>query len=229
MSSIEITVVKRDGTEELFDVDKLSASIMQAAIEVGGENYMLADELASKIEDILETNGIHSVHSEELEKLVEDILIDEKHSSTATAYIAYATKRNQRREMNTELMKEYEDITFSSGEDSDLKRENANINSDTAMGTMLKYGSEGAKKFNLMYLISPDIAKAHKDGDIHIHDLDFFNITETCCQIPLDKLFHKGFNTGHGFLREPGGIRAAGALAAIAIQSDQNDQHKRVA
>ena len=122
-------------------------------------------------------------------------------------------------------MKSFEEITFKSEEDSEVKRENANIDSSTAMGTMLKYGSEAAKNFNMLYLMTPDIANAHRNGDIHIHDLDFLSLTETCMQIPLDKLFKGGFNTGHGYLRQPGSIRAAAAQAAIAIQSDQNDQH----
>ena len=93
---------------------------------------------------------------------------------------------------------------------------------------MLKYGSEGAKKFNLLYVVPPDESSAHANGDIHIHDLDFYSLTETCDQIDLEKLFTGGFNTGHGFLREPGEIRSYAALACIAIQSNQNDMHKRM-
>jgi len=133
------------------------------------------------------------------------------------------------REMNSALMKSFEDLTFGRSEDVDTKRENANIDGDSSMGTMLKYGSEGAKKFNLLYVVPPDASEAHSRGDIHIHDLDFYTLTETCCQINLEKLFDNGFNTGHGFLREPGEIRSYAALACIAIQSNQNDQHKRVA
>lgn len=101
--------------------------------------------------------------------------------------------------MNTRLMKIYEGLTFKLAKDNDVKRENANIDGDTAMGTMLKYGSEGAKQFYEMYILDPRFAKAHADGDIHIHDLDFLTLTTTCCQIDLDKLFTNGFSTGHGF------------------------------
>ena len=107
----------------------------------------------------------------------------------------------------------------------DNKRENANINADTAMGTMLKYGSEGSKQFYQMFVLKPEHAKAHREGDIHIHDLDFYTLTTTCCQISLSKLFKDGFSTGHGFLREPNDIQSYAALACIAIQSNQNDQH----
>lgn len=221
----DINVIKRDGSIEDFDVDKVSSSIMAAAMAVGGEDMDLADELANEVLDILESNEIEDVESADIQNIVEKTLIEEGHAATAKVYILKAADRNRMREMDTALMKSFEEITFKSEADSEVKRENANIDSSTAMGTMLKYGSEGAKNFNLLYMMSEDIAEAHKNCDIHIHDLDFLALTETCLQIPLDKLFNGGFNTGHGFLREPGNIRTAGALAAIAIQSNQNDQH----
>jgi ribonucleoside-triphosphate reductase len=220
-----INVVKRDGSIEDFDIDKVSSSIMGAAMDVGGENMELADELANLVLDIIESNDIEEIEASDIQNIVEKTLIEEGHAATAKEYILKGADRNRMREMDTALMKSFEEITFKSEAESEIKRENANIDSSTAMGTMLKYGSEGAKNFNLLYMMSKDVAEAHKNGDIHIHDLDFYTLTETCCQIPLDKLFKDGFNTGHGFLREPGSIRTAGALAAIAIQSNQNDQH----
>lgn len=107
----------------------------------------------------------------------------------------------------------------------DLKRENANINGDAPMGAMLQYGANTAKEWNLDNLVDPYIAKLHREGWIHIHDLDFYAWTTTCCQIHLKKLLQKGFSTGHGYLRPPKSIGAYAALAAIAIQSEQSDQH----
>ena len=128
-------------------------------------------------------------------------------------------------EMGQRLMDTYEDITFHDAADCDLMRDNANINADTAMGAMLKYGSEGAKQFYLSRILPPEYAKAHTEGDIHIHDLDFYTLTTTCTQIDIKQLFKGGFSTGHGFLREPNDIASYSALACIAIQSNQNDQH----
>ena len=127
--------------------------------------------------------------------------------------------------MNDRLMKTFEDITYKDATDSDIKRENANIDGNTAMGSMLKYGSEGAKHFYESYVLNPAHSEAHRNGDIHIHDLDFYTLTTTCCQIDLIKLFHDGFSTGHGVLREPNDIASYASLACIAIQSNQNDQH----
>lgn len=221
----EIIIIKRDGSEEYFDVSKLSESIFGAAMSVGGEDMNLADELADKVLDILEANNIQEITSDDLQKIVEDTLINEGHATTARQYILKGADRKRIRELDTSLIRSFEDLTFKSAEESDIKRENGNIDSNTSMGTMLKYGSESAKSFNLSYLLSDDIAEAHKNCDIHIHDLDFLSLTSTCDQIPLDVLFKGGFNTGHGFLREPGNIRTAAALTAIALQSNQNDQH----
>lgn len=128
-------------------------------------------------------------------------------------------------EFGRKVHKIFDNITRSSAKESNLKRDNANINGDTAMGAMLQYGANSAKEYYLDTMIDPEIAKLHRDGWIHIHDLDFYGWTTTCTQIELRKLFKDGFNTGHGHLREPKSIGSYAALAAIAIQSNQNDQH----
>lgn len=127
--------------------------------------------------------------------------------------------------MNNSITKMCKEVLFGSSKESNLKRENANINGDTAMGSMLQCGANTTKEFYLNTLIDPDIAKLHRDGWIHIHDLDFYGYTTTCTQIELRKLFKDGFDTGHGHIREPKSISSYAALAAIAIQSNQNDQH----
>jgi len=221
-------IVKRDGRQVSFNVDKIADAIYKAARAVGGYDYESALKLADKVCELLETEFDKSGNLptvEEVQDVVEKILVETGHAKTAKAYILYRADRTRVREMNTKLMKIYEDLTFKPAVDCDIKRENANIDGDTAMGTMLKYGSEGAKQFYEMYMLSPEHSRAHVDGDMHIHDLDFFTLTTTCCQIDLIKLFKGGFSTGHGYLREPNNIASYSALACIAIQSNQNDQH----
>lgn len=123
------------------------------------------------------------------------------------------------------VKKIYDDINRSNAKDCNLKRENGNINGDTPMGAMLQQGANTAKEYYLETMIDPEIANLHRKGWIHIHDLDFYGWTTTCTQIELRKLFKGGFNTGHGHLREPKSIGSYASLAAIAIQSNQNDQH----
>ncbi|MBQ2766123.1 MAG: anaerobic ribonucleoside triphosphate reductase [Clostridia bacterium] len=221
-------IVKRDGREAPFNIEKIAQAIFKAAEAVGGHDYSTAMDLACKVAEQVEkdcavSGKLPSV--EQIQDTVEKVLVNNGHARTAKEYILYRATRTRAREMNTKLMKTYEDLTFKAAKDSDIKRENANINGDTAMGTMLKYGSEGAKQFYEMYILDPVHAKAHNEGDIHIHDLDFLTLTTTCCQIDIIKLFENGFSTGHGFLRSPNDIASYAALACIAIQSNQNDQH----
>jgi len=217
---------KRDGREVPFNIEKITNAIFKATRAAGEENYGTAMMLAGKVVERLHQDydtGVPGV--EEIQDVVERVLIEEGYARTAKEYILYRAERTRIREMNTRLMKIYEELTFKESKDNDLKRENANIDGDTSMGTMLKYGSEGAKQFCEMFILKPEHAKAHKDGDIHIHDLDFLTLTTTCCQIDIVKLFRNGFSTGHGHLREPNDIHSYSALACIAIQSNQNDQH----
>lgn len=220
-------IKKRDGRVVSFNVDKITEAIYKAARAVGGDNYVEATEIAEKVCEYIEQNIKPGVVPtvEEVQDAVEKVLVESGHAKTAKAYILYRADRTRIREMNTGLMKIYEDLTFKAAVECDIKRENANVDGDTAMGTMLKYGSEGAKQFNEMFVLAPEHSKAHREGDIHIHDLDFLTLTTTCCQIDLLKLFKNGFSTGHGFLREPNEITSYAALACIAIQSNQNDQH----
>ncbi len=221
-------IQKRDGRQVPFNVQKIADAIYKAASAVGGKDFNSALALAEEVCRILDEKATKSgkiPSVEDVQDTVEKVLVENGHAKTAKAFILYRANRTRIREMNTTLMKTYEDLTFKSARDCDIKRENANIDGDTAMGTMLKYGSEGAKQFNEMYVLDPLHSKAHIDGDIHIHDLDFLTLTTTCCQIDIKKLFKNGFSTGHGYLREPNNIASYSALACIAIQSNQNDQH----
>ncbi|HHX71969.1 MAG TPA: anaerobic ribonucleoside triphosphate reductase [Clostridiales bacterium] len=220
-------IKKRDGREVSFDVSKIANAIHKAFVATGSTSgYDVALELAEAVSKRLdEIYGERVPTVEQIQDIVEQVLIDNGHVRTAKAYILYRAERTRVREMNTRLMKIYNDITYSDAKDSDIKRENANIDGNSAMGAMLKYGSEGAKQFNEMFVMSPEFSEAHRKGDIHIHDLDFYMLTTTCCQIDILKLFHGGFPTGHGELREPKDISSYAALACIAIQSNQNDQH----
>ena len=220
-------IKKRDGRLVPYDESKIAAAIDRAFVAVeSGKGEDEAERLAKIVTremNAKESNETPSV--EDIQDQVEQVLIAEGYAKTAKAYILYRAERSRTREAKTRLMHILEDITFKDASESDVKRENANIDGDTAMGTMLKYGSESAKQFYDMYVLNPEHARAHREGDIHIHDLDFLTLTTTCTQIDLTQLFKGGFSTGHGVLREPQDIGSYSALACIAIQSNQNDQH----
>lgn len=187
------------------------------------EIALIADAAEKMVEGKLKQGEIPSV--EDVQDAVEASLIARNYPKTAKAYILYRAERTRIREADSRLMHTLTDIIKKDAADSDIKRENANINGDTAMGSMLKIGSETSKYYYDLHVLNPIHAKAHREGDIHIHDLDFLTQTTTCCQIELSSLFQGGFSTGHGVLREPNDIASYSALACIAIQANQNDQH----
>ncbi|MGN0632179.1 MAG: anaerobic ribonucleoside triphosphate reductase, partial [Ruminococcus sp.] len=221
-----IHIMKRDGRKVPFNIEKIANAIFRAAQAVGGADMNEAMDIAVKTCELYEEQYGREIPTVEIiQDLVEKTLIENGHAKTAKAYILYRYERTRDREMKSNLMQTMGELTFDSAKDSDIKRENANIDGDTAMGTMLKYGSSAAKEFYEMKVLNPAHAKAHRNGDIHIHDLDFLTLTTTCCQIDLIELFKGGFSTGHGFLREPNDIASYSALACIAVQSNQNDQY----
>ncbi|MBP1559112.1 MAG: anaerobic ribonucleoside triphosphate reductase, partial [Oscillospiraceae bacterium] len=222
------SIKKRDGRVLPFDQQKIEQAIAHCFMATGSQKSEdTAKELAQVVVAHLENDeSIPTVPTvEQVQDVVEKVLIERGFVRSAKAYILYRAERSRVREMSTRLMKTFEDIASKDAIDSDIKRENANINGDTAMGAMLKFGSEGSKQYYEMNVLDPRFSQAHREGEIHIHDLDFYTLTTTCCQIDLLDLFKNGFSTGHGVLREPNDIYSYSALACIAIQANQNDQH----
>ena len=219
------TIKKRNGTPVPFDIKKISSAIHKAndAAMVEAISPFEFEKLVTEIVEAIPHGQIPNV--EQIQDLVEEKLIEHGYAKTAKAYILYRAEHTKVRKTEADLVNIYRELTFTSAADADIKRENANIDADTSMGTMLKYGSEGANYFVDNYILPKDIAAAHINGDIHIHDKDFYMLTETCCQIDLVKLFHDGFSTGHGFIRQPKSIATYASLACIAIQANQNEMH----
>ncbi len=225
MSAYFTMIRKRDGSQVPFDSLKILEAIRLAS-EAVSENKIPSGELAPLTKKVLAKLPEGEVPSvEKVQDTVEEVLVEGGYFNVAKAYILYRAEHAKVRQSKDDLMQIYEQLTFADARDADIKRENANIDADTSMGTMLKYGSEGSNYFVNNYILPKDIAGAHINGDIHIHDKDFYMLTETCCQIDLLKLFDGGFSTGHGFLREPNGIISYAALACIAIQANQNEMH----
>jgi len=219
-------IQKRDGRIVPYNIEKIANAIEKAMKAAGRNEHGESIRLAKLVEErLIEKFDGQTPDIESIQDCVEEILMENGYAFVARKYILYRSERSLARERNTNLMRIYDELTNKSANLSDIKRDNANIDGDTAMGVMLKYGSEGAKDYYEKFVLTPPQAKAHKEGDIHIHDFDFYTLTTTCCQIDIKKLFKGGFSTGHGYLREPNSIHSYAALACIAIQSNQNDQH----
>ena len=241
----KLAVIKRNGKKVDFDGSKIALAIKKGfdnAIivddehEDGTSKYSTKDvqivykEVIERIEK--EFKNADKIKIEQIQDMIEDALKKKGYKDIYQSFSEYRERRAQSRKLFAEekklhkFLKTIEGLGLKSADEDNTKRENANVDGDTAMGTMLQYGSTVSKEFAKTYLMKPAFSEAHEDGSIHIHDMDFLAMgTTTCMQIELDKLFKNGFSTGHGHLREPQDIMSYSALAAIAVQSNQNDQH----
>ena len=220
-------IIKRNGNAEKFDRKKIANAILKANNALSeGQKHTTEGHILLLTEKVVRiASKAEKITVEGVQDIVEKVLIDAGLADLAKSYILYRSEHARIREAKDYLMEAFQELTFKEAKEVDAKRENANIDANTAMGTMLKYGSTAANFFVDNYILPKDISDAHRYGDIHIHDKDFFLLTETCCQIDSLKLFKNGFTTGHGYLREPNGIISAAALTCIAIQANQNDMH----
>jgi len=233
-------IVKRNGKKVDFDGSKIALAIKKGFDSVN----QTEDEEYSKyaVKDInkvytsvitkIENMKVDKLKIEEIQDIIEEELKKQRYEDVYESFTTYRENRARSRQIffdekkQHKFLKALENLGLKSSYEEDSKRENANVDGDTAMGTMLQYGSTISKEFAKSYLLKPKFTKMHEDGDIHIHDMDFLPMgTTTCCQIDLSKLFKDGFSTGHGHLRAPQDIMSYSALAAITIQSNQNDQH----
>ena len=238
-----LTVIKRNGKKVDFDGAKIALAIKKGfdhVTVINGDDeekkytekdiQIVYKEVVSRIEHDFKDQD--KIKIEQIQDLIEEALKKKGYQDVYELFSEYRERRNQSRLLFSEekklhkFLKTIEGLGLKSANEDNNKRENANVDGDTAMGTMLQYGSTVSKEFAKSYLMKPKFSEAHDSGAIHIHDMDFLPMgTTTCMQIELDRLFKNGFSTGHGHLREPQDIISYSALAAIAVQSNQNDQH----
>lgn len=234
-----LTVIKRSGKKVEWNGTKIAIAIKKSfdSLEKGEEKSYSEKDVNKVYNAVIkriekEYKNEEKIKIEAIQDLIEAELQKQGYPDVYKAFADYRERRNISRQVffgekkQHKFLKALESLGLKSSYEENAKRENANVDGDTAMGTMLQYGSTVSKEFAKAYLMKPKFAEAHDNGDIHIHDMDFLPMgTTTCCQIDIRKLFKNGFSTGHGYLREPKDIISYTALAAIAIQANQNDQH----
>lgn len=221
-------IVKRDGRKEVFYPEKIARAIQAAILAADLHDHQLAFEVAENVVTKVELSFSRQEPPtvEDVQDLVEQTLVEMNQYEIARAYIVYRQERSRIRNSQSRLMQTYQGIAVVEAKNFNLKRDNANVDGDTAMGKMLQFGAEGSKEFTKSFLMSPKHVQMHESGDLHVHDLDFYAMgTLTCCQIDVMDLFERGFSTGHGHIRTPNSIASYAALAAIVLQSNQNEQH----
>ena len=233
----DIIVIKRNGKKVSFDETKIALAIQKGFDSVDDEDNRKYDtkdtqKVLDRVIKNIEEQKPEKLKIEEVQDLIESSLKHYNYNEVYESFSNYREKRRESREFffddkkKHKFLKTIESLGLKSSFEDNSKRENANVNGDTAMGTMLQYGSTISKEFSKAYLMKKKYSELHDEGYIHIHDLDFYAMgTTTCNQLDLEKLFKTGFSTGHGHIRPPKDIMSYAALAAIVIQANQNDQH----
>ena len=233
----DIIVIKRNGKKVPFDETKIALAIQKGFDSVDDEDNRKYDtkdtqKVLDRVIKNIEEQKPEKLKIEEIQDLIESSLKHYNYNEVYESFSNYREKRRESREFffddkkKHKFLKTIESLGLKSSFEDNSKRENANVNGDTAMGTMLQYGSTISKEFSKAYLMKKKYSELHDEGYIHIHDLDFYAMgTTTCNQLDLEKLFKTGFSTGHGHIRPPKDIMSYAALAAIVIQANQNDQH----
>lgn len=239
-----LTVIKRNGKKVDFDATKIALAIKKGfdSVEVDDDEGEKERKYTSKdvqkvYQAVLkrisrEADSCDKFQIEQIQDFIEEELENKGYDDVYRSFSSYRERRNASRQSffddkkTHKFLKSLENLGLKSANEEDAKRENANIDGNSPMGTMLQYGATVSKEFAKAYLMKPEFATMHDDGTIHIHDMDFLAMgTTTCCQIDLSRLFKTGFDTGHGYVRPPQDISTYASLAAIVIQANQNDQH----
>lgn len=229
-----IIILKRDNQKTSFNGEKIAVAIKKGFDSVESGKYGFDDvnhvynAVLATLQKHAETDPIISI--EFIQDLIERELLRQNFMDVYESFTSYRNRRNESRKIfiskQHKFLKAIEKLNQIEAKENDDKRENANVDGNSPMGMMLQFGSTISKEFAKAYQMQQAFYEAHDSGQIHIHDMDFLPMgTTTCNQINLEQLFKHGFSTGHGHLRPPKDIMSYTALAAIAIQSNQNDQH----
>lgn len=240
----QLMVIKRNGKKVPFDETKIALAIKKGFDSVSvdnGEDEKLRKYDSKDIQKVYQAvlkkiekaaKETDKFQIEQIQDFIEEELSSKGYEDVYKSFSEYRERRAQSRQSffddkkTHKFLKSLENLGLKSANEEDAKRENANIDGNSPMGTMLQYGSTVSREFAKAYLMKPEYAKMHDEGEIHIHDMDFLAMgTTTCCQIDLSRLFKNGFDTGHGYVRPPQDISTYSSLAAIVIQANQNDQH----
>ena len=221
MDYSQISIIKRDGKTEPFSIDKIVRAITKA-YRAGGisDEEVVIGHIASEVAEAIDKPEI-SV--EEIQDMVERSLM-RRNPYIAKKYIIYREWRTVERDKKSSMKAVMDGIV--SIEKNDINLSNANMSSHTPAGQMMTFASEVTKDYASKYLVGVRYSRAHRDGDIHIHDLDYYPTkTTTCLQYDLDDLFARGFATKNGTVRSPQSIHSYATLATIIFQTNQNEQH----
>lgn len=205
-------IKKRDGRVEPFDKQKIVTAIMRAMCSVDEEDMEVAERIASKIEA---ANKSGTVDVEKIHDEVENGLMGSRCKKSAKAYITYREQRNRDRQRNNEMNRQIENILLCQN----VQNSNANVDEYSFGGRKFESANVLHKSIALDAFVRPEVAQAHRESRIYIHDLSELDIGDhNCLFADIGKLLSNGFSTRNGDVRPAGSFATACQLIAVIFQ-----------
>ena len=222
-----LRIIKRDGRIVEFDKTKIKSAVQKAYVGEDTDKVelseMIANDVVNRIRSMIKDDDkVYDIDIEDIQDAVEVALM-KKHPETAKRYILYRENRSKIRNNKSTINRKIDELIQCSAEESDTKRENANIDGNTTCGSLLQIAGTVSKEYYFNHVSDPKFKMYHDQGVIHLHDSDLSLFTINCLYIPLAKLLKNGFSTGHVYLSTPSNVISAAELTCVIIQSNQND------
>jgi len=202
-----IKVVKRDGIEENFNINKIFNAVKSSASNCVSDYD--AHNIATDITNRVSSKIVHDTSVEAIQDVVEKTLMSSKYKDIAKHYIAYRAERNRIREEKSNLIKEVEGLFNTDNEDVILENSNKDSNRIPTQRDLL--AGVISKDYALNHLLPHRVTEAHKDGLLHYHDLDYSPMfgSYNCQLMGYEKMLKNGFKMGNVDIEQPRSIRTA--------------------
>lgn len=209
-------IIKRDGTKEKFDPQKIEIAVLKAFKEVDGTETKYAKDKAHNIATyIYKVAKDDELTVEEIQDMVEKGLMSLKRKEIARAYITYRNERTREREKKSNIIKTLKTKISAK----DIQNSNANMDEASFGGRLGSASDEIMKEYALNYCMSEMSRNNHLNNEIYIHDLSHYALgSHNCLSIPFDKLLKNGFKTRNTDIRPANSINTAFQLVAVIFQ-----------
>ena len=220
-----MNIIKRNGTEVVFDNSKIVAAVEKANTEVPEIERLTKEEIEDITKSVEEecSSMSRTLNVEEIQNLVEDEIMKREHFSVARKYITYRYKRALVRKANTT---DDQILSLIECANEEVKQENSNKN-PTINSVQRDYmAGEVSKDITKRLLLPEDVVKAHEDGIIHFHDSDYFaQHMHNCCLVNLEDMLQNGTVISETMIEKPKSFSTACNVATQIIAQVASSQY----
>ncbi len=218
-------IIKRNGSEAVFDISKIIAAVTKANNVVASNQRLTKEQITAIADDVAQEcqSRNHAMNVEEIQDLVEDAIMQTKAYEVARKYITYRYVQSLRRTHNTT---DDRILSLIECNNEEVKQENANKN-PTVNSVQRDYmAGEVSKDLTMRMLLPAEIVKAHEDGIIHFHDADYYaQHMHNCDLVNLDDMLQNGTVISGTLIEKPHSFSTACNIATQIIAQVASNQY----